>query len=135
MAEQSFEIQIEDDLKYDIRIENAALASGQFYREGDQSDILTSDDVDDMVIRHNGGRRSICICGDTESVGEAEGSIDLIDDITDARICSLAWRASTQPGKGNQFEKTNQDTRYTVDVGNWSKSGAMGTIPVTIKQT
>jgi hypothetical protein len=26
MAEQSFEIQIEDDLKYDIRIENAALA-------------------------------------------------------------------------------------------------------------
>jgi hypothetical protein len=109
--------------------------SGQFYREGDQSDILTSDDVDDMVIRHNGGRRSICIRGDTDSVSEAEGSIDLIDDITDARICSLAWRASMQPGKRNEFEKMNHDPRYTVNVGEWSKSGAMGTIPVTITQT
>lgn len=109
--------------------------SGQFYREGDQSDILSSDDVDDMVIRHNGGRRSICIRGDRDSVSEAQGSIDLIDDITDARICSLAWNASMQPGKRNEFETMNQDNRYTVDVGNWSKSGAMGTIPVTIKQT
>lgn len=109
--------------------------SGQFYREGDQSDILTSDDVGDMVIRHNGGRRSICIRGDTDSVSEAQGSLDLIDDITDARICSLAWSASMKPGKQNEFGKMNHDSRYTVDVGNWSKSGAMGTIPVTIKQT
>jgi hypothetical protein len=86
-----------------------------------------------MIIRHNGGRRSICVCGENDSTSEAEGSIDLVDDVKDARICSLTWRASMQPGERNEFKKINHDTRYTVEIGDWNESGAMGMIPVTIR--
>lgn len=102
--------------------------SGQFYREDDRSDILTSDDVDDMVIRHNGGIRTVC------SMYGSQGSIDLVDDVRDARICSLAWRASMQPGEQNEFNKLHHDTRYMVEIGRWNESGTMGAIPVTIKE-
>jgi hypothetical protein len=102
--------------------------SGQFYREDDRSDILTSDDVDDMVIRHNGGIRTVC------SMYGSQGSIDLVDDVRDARICSLAWKAPMQPGERNEFKKLHHDTRYMVEIGKWNESGTMGAVPVTIKE-
>ncbi|OGE48170.1 hypothetical protein PENARI_c031G11406 [Penicillium arizonense] len=123
--DQNLQIRIQDDLKYDIRIENADIHSGQFYNEDDRSDILTAEDVDDMVIRHNGGMRSIC------STNGSEGSVDLVDDVKDARICSLAWRASTQPGERIDLKKLNHNERYMVEIGNRNESG---TIPVTIKE-
>jgi hypothetical protein len=86
---------------------------------------LTAEDVDDMVIRHNGGMRSIC------STNGSEGSVDLVDDVKDARICSLAWRASTQPGERIDLKKLNHNERYMVEIGNRNESG---TIPVTIKE-
>ena len=144
--QQYLQIQIQDDLKYDVRIENADLDwyfpfslvlkavfsevmhSGQFYREGDRSDILMSDDVDDMVIRHNGGIRNVC------SMYDSQGSIDLVDDVRDARICSLAWKASMHPGERNEFKKLQHDPRYMVEIGDWNESGTMGLIPVTIRE-
>lgn len=78
-----------------------------------------------MVIRHNGGVRTIC------STDGSEGSVDLVDDVKDARICSLAWRAATQPGQHIDFKKLNEDERYMVEIGKWNGSG---TIPVTIKE-
>lgn len=104
------------------------MRSGQFYNEDDRSDILTSEDVDDMVIRHNGGRRSIC------SMDGSEGSVDLVDDVKDTKICSLAWRTSTRPGERNDFQKLNHDERYMVEIGDWNKSGTMGAVPVTVKE-
>ena len=104
------------------------MRSGQFYNEDDRNDILTSEDVDDMVIRHNGGMRAVC------SMYGSEGSVDLVDDVKDTRICSLAWRASTQPGERNDFKKLNHDPSYMVEIGNWNESGTMGAIPVTIKE-
>lgn len=85
-----------------------------------------------MIIRHNGGRRSICVCGEADSMSETQGSIDLVDDVKDARICSLTWKASMQPGGQNEFKKINHDKRYSVDIGNWNQTGAMGMIPVTV---
>lgn len=101
--------------------------SGQFYNEDDDTDILTAADVDDMIVRHKGGVRSIC-CMDG-----SEGSVDLIDDFKDKKICSLSWKAPTQPGEENEFKTTNQDADYLVEIGNWNHSGTMGEVPVTIK--
>lgn len=102
--------------------------SGQFYNEDDETDILTAEDVDDMVVRHKGGVRSIC-CMD-----ESQGSVDLVDDVKDKKICSLSWRASTQPGESNEFKTLNQDSDYVVEIGKWNHSGTMGEIPVTISE-
>ncbi|KGO75016.1 Aegerolysin [Penicillium italicum] len=128
MAQKYIQIQIQDDLKYDIRIENAELESGKFYRADDRNDILTSEDVDDMVIRHNGGIRSIC------AMDASEGSIDLVDDVRDAKICNLTWRASTQLEDRNEIMKLHHDPRYIVNIGSWNESGNMGWIPVTVKE-
>ncbi|THC88138.1 hypothetical protein EYZ11_012417 [Aspergillus tanneri] len=125
--QQHLNIQIQDDMKYDIRIENA-----QVEREGNRNDILTTDDIDDMSIRHNGGKRNICSCGETGSMSGPQGAIDLVDDVRDARICTLAWHASMEPGRRNSFTMHNQNPRYKVDIGNWNESGTMGDIPVTI---
>lgn len=104
------------------------MPSGQFYREDDRNDILTSDDVDDFVIRHNGGVRTVC------SMYGSQGSIDLVDDVKDTRICSLAWRASMEPGEPNEFKELNHNSKYTVEIGKWNETGTMGAIPVTIKE-
>jgi hypothetical protein len=101
--------------------------SGKFYNEDDQNDILTSEDVDDMVIRHNGGIRSVC------SMDGSEGSIDLVDDVRDAKICNLTWRASQEGGERNEIKKLNEDTRYMVDIGSWNESGTVGSVLVTVK--
>jgi hypothetical protein len=64
----------------------------------------------------------------------SQGSIDLVDDVKDIRICSLSWRASMQPGSSNEFKKFNDDASYTVEIGTWNESGTMGVVPVTIKE-
>lgn len=87
-----------------------------------------------MIIRHNGGRRSICFCGEAGALYGAQGSIDLVDDLKGARICSLIWRAAMYPGEKNDFKKLNQDARYSVEIGKWNKSGVMGEIPVSIEE-
>ncbi|KKK14316.1 hypothetical protein P175DRAFT_0556958 [Aspergillus ochraceoroseus IBT 24754] len=133
-VQQYLDIEIQDNLKYDIRIENAHVESGEFYREGDRSDILSTDDIDDMSIRHNGGTRSICSRGDTGSNSGPRGTIDLVDDVMDIRICTLAWRASMDPGKPNIMQMSNQDPRYNVNIGKWNKSGTMGEVPVVISE-
>jgi len=81
-----------------------------------------------MVIRHNGGIRTIC------SMDGSKGSIDLVNDVKDKRICSLSWKASMQPGEPNEFKKLNHDASYMVEIGTWNESGTMGVIPVTIKE-
>ncbi|KAF7161075.1 hypothetical protein CNMCM5623_006752 [Aspergillus felis] len=133
-GQQYVDIEIKDDMKYDIRIENAHIDSGEFYNEDNQNDTLTTDDVDDMVIRHNGGLRHICSCGEEQGFKGLEGTIDLFDDVKDAKICTLAWNASMGPGKKNKFEMRNQDPRYNINIGNWNESGVMGTVPVTITE-
>ncbi|KAE8349185.1 aegerolysin type hemolysin [Aspergillus coremiiformis] len=130
---QYVDIKIEDGLKYDLRIENARLDSGQFYRQGDRSDIMTADDVDDMIIRHNGGIRDVCSCGETDSMSGTQGTLDLYDDVKDTRICTLAWSAPMQSGRRNAFKKLNHNPQYTVDIGDWRESGTMGMVPVTVK--
>ncbi|KAJ5394704.1 hypothetical protein N7509_006491 [Penicillium cosmopolitanum] len=108
LFQQHLHIQIQDDLKYDIRIEKSNFASGQFYNEDDKCDNLTSDDVDDMIIRHNGGIRMVC------SMYGSQGRIDLVDDVKDIRICT-----SMQPGSSNEFENltTMQVTRLKLARG------------------
>ena len=64
----------------------------------------------------------------------SQGSIDLVDDVKDMRICSLSWRASMQPGEPNEFKKLNHDASYMVEIGKWNESGTMGAVPVTIKE-
>ncbi|KOS48091.1 hypothetical protein ACN38_g890 [Penicillium nordicum] len=128
LPQKYFQIQIQDDLKYDVRIENAELENGKFYNEDDPSDILKNDDVDDMVIRHNGGIRTIC------SMDGSRGHLDLVDDVRDAKICSLAWKASTQFAAPNEIKKLDQDERYVVDIGNWHETVTTGRVPVTVKE-
>ncbi|KAF9883232.1 hypothetical protein FE257_003826 [Aspergillus nanangensis] len=132
--QQYLDIQIQDDLKYDIRIENAHVESGEFYREGDQNDILTTDEIGDMSIRHNGGRRDICSCSEPGAISGPQGAIDLVDDMTDARICTLTWSASLGPGTSNVFTMRNQNPGYKVEIGTWNESGPMGDVPVTISE-
>ncbi|KAE8148752.1 aegerolysin type hemolysin [Aspergillus avenaceus] len=131
-ALQYLDIQIQDDLKYDIRIADAHLDSGQFYREGDRSDIMSSDDIDDMAIRHNGGMRNVYSCGELGSMSGPQGTIDLIQDVSDERICTLAWSASMEPGSPNIFLTRNHNPKYKVEVGNWNEAGTMGEVPVTV---
>ncbi|KAJ5413610.1 hypothetical protein N7509_000237 [Penicillium cosmopolitanum] len=61
LFQQHLHIQIQDDV-----------GNGQFYNEQriQMSDNLTSDDVDDMIIRHNGGIRMVC------SMYGSQGRID-----------------------------------------------------------
>ncbi|KAJ5837195.1 hypothetical protein N7447_003221, partial [Penicillium robsamsonii] len=128
LPQKYLKIQIQDDLKYDVRVENAELERGKFYNEDDGSDILKADDVDDMIIRHNGGIRNVC------SMDESEGHLDLVDDVRDTKICSLTWRASTQLREPNEIKKLDQDERYIVDIGRWNESVTTGCVPVTIKE-
>ncbi|KAB8238285.1 hypothetical protein ETB97_011460 [Aspergillus alliaceus] len=130
---QYVDIRIEDGLKYDIRIEDAHLDCGQFYRQGDQTDILTSDDVDDMMIRHNGGIRDVCSCGEPGDMSGTQGTLDLYDDVKDDRICTLSWSAPMQSGRQNMFIMRNRNPKYAVDIGDWSKTGTMGTVSVAVK--
>lgn len=95
---------------------------------------MTSDDLDDMIIRHNGGKRSVCFFGKAGSLYGAQGSVDLVDDLKGARICTLIWRAAMYPGERNEFKKLNQDARYTIEIGRWNEFGIMGAIPVTIEE-
>ncbi|RHZ55768.1 aegerolysin family protein [Aspergillus thermomutatus] len=132
--QQYLDIEITDELKYDIRIENAHIDSGEFYREGDQNDVLTTDDLEDMMIRHNGGMRHVCSCGEEKGFKGLQGTIDLVDDVKDARICTLAWNAPMEPGKTNMFMMRDHDPRYNIDIGKWNESGIMGKVPVTIRE-
>ena len=94
---------------------------------------MTADDVDDMIIRHNGGIRDICSCGETDSMSGTQGTFDLMDDVKDARICTLAWSAPMQTGRRNMFKMLNHNSKYKVDIGDWQESGTMGTVTVAIK--
>jgi hypothetical protein len=151
-GQQYLDIEIKDDLKYDIRIENAHIErylllnlpgmtcscltslSGEFYQEGDQNDTLTTDDIEDMIIRHGGGLRHVCSCGEEKGFKGLQGTIDLVDDVKDARICTLAWNAPMEPGKTNMFTMRDNDNRYKVNIGKWNESGIMGKVPVTISE-
>ena len=81
-----------------------------------------------MVIRHNGGMRTVC------SMDSSRGHLDLVDDIRDAKICSLAWRAPTQFREPNEIKKLDQDERYVVEIGSWNETVTTGRVPVTIKE-
>lgn len=63
-----------------------------------------------------------------------QGSIDLVDDYRDVRICTLSWEATMQPGRRNSFVLRNLDSRYHVDVGEWNDSGVMGNVPVAVDE-
>jgi hypothetical protein len=63
-----------------------------------------------------------------------QGSIDLVDDYRDVRICTLSWEATMQPGRRNSFVLRNLDPRYHVDVGKWNDSGVMGNVPVAVDE-
>lgn len=95
---------------------------------------MTPNQVDDLVIRHSGGRRDISSCGEMGSMSGTRGTIDLYDDTRDTRICTLYWSASVAPERRNEFLKLNHDMRYTVNIGYWNESGTLGFIPVTIKE-
>ncbi|KAJ5682067.1 uncharacterized protein N7477_002007, partial [Penicillium maclennaniae] len=129
---QYLDIIIQDDMKYDIRIENAQMESGEFYRLGNPDDILTTDDIDDMSIRHNGGSREICSISEPGSMLGPSGAVDLVDDVRDVRICTLAWRATMKPGEHNSFLIRDHNPKYRVDIGEWNKSGTIGDVPVSI---
>ncbi|PLN82181.1 Asp hemolysin-like protein [Aspergillus taichungensis] len=133
-TQQTLDIQIQDDLKYDIRIENSYVESGEFHTDGDPDDILTTDDVDDMSIRHNGGKRHVCSSGDIGSTTGPRGRIDLVDDVSDNRICTLAWSAFMEPGRPNQFMMRNHDPNYEVDIGDFNEFGTMGVVPVSVRE-
>jgi hypothetical protein len=64
----------------------------------------------------------------------SQGHLDLVDDVRDAKICSLTWRASTQFGEPNEIKKLDQDERYVVDIGSWNETVTTGRVPVTIKE-
>jgi hypothetical protein len=64
----------------------------------------------------------------------AQGSVDLVDDFKDERICTLIWRTAMYMGEKNDFKKLNQNTRYKVDIGRWNKVGVMGDILITIEE-
>ena len=153
-AQQYLDIHIQDDLKYDIRIDNAHVQryslhklrvivkcrffwhkfSGEFYNTGDPNDVLTTDEIGDMGIRHNGGRRRVCASGEIGSMSGPQGMIDLMDDVTNARICTLSWNAFMEPGKQNMFMVRNHDARYEVEIGKWNEYGTMGEVPVAVRE-
>jgi hypothetical protein len=64
----------------------------------------------------------------------AQGSVDLVDDFKNARICTLIWRTAVHIGEKNDFKKLNQNTSYKVDIGRWNEVGVMGHIPITIEE-
>ncbi|QKX57673.1 uncharacterized protein TRUGW13939_04791 [Talaromyces rugulosus] len=132
--QQYLNIKIQDKMRYDIRLENVKLRSGEFYVEGNKNDVLTTDDVGDGSIRHNNGIRHICACGENGSISGPQGSFDLVDDLRDVRICTLTWAATMEPGRRNSFVARNVDPRYNVDVGKWNDSGIMGDVPVAVDE-
>lgn len=85
-----------------------------------------------MGIRHNGGRRHICSVSETDSMSGPYGAVDLVDDVRDTRICTLAWHATMKPGERNTLALRNQSPRYQVDIGSWTDHGVMGEVPVTV---
>ncbi|EAW11015.1 aegerolysin family protein [Aspergillus clavatus NRRL 1] len=131
-AHQYLDMEIKDDMQYDIRIENARIDSGEFHSASDENDTLTTDDVEDLMIRHNGGTRHVCSSGEEEGFKGLQGTIDLVDDVRDARICTLAWNAPMEPGKRNLLMMHHHDPQYNVEIGKWNESGVMGTVPITI---
>jgi hypothetical protein len=151
-SHQYLDIIVKDDMKYDIRIENAQMEryllhsllwvismcnfwhwlSGEFYRLGNPNDVLTTDDINDMSIRHNGGSREICSISEPGSMLGPSGAVDLVDDVRDTRICTLTWRATMKPGEHNSFLIRNHNPNYRVDIGKWNESGTIGEVPVSI---
>lgn len=99
---------------------------------GNPNDVLTTDDINDMSIRHNGGSREICSISEPGSMLGPSGAVDLVDDVRDTRICTLAWRATMKPGEQNSFLIRNHNPKYRVDIGKWNESGTIGDVPVSI---
>lgn len=87
-----------------------------------------------MEIRHNGGRRHICSVSETDDKFGPYGALDLVDDVRDTRICTLAWGAASEPGERNSLTLRNQDPKYQVDVGTWNEHGVMGEVTVTVHE-
>jgi hypothetical protein len=104
------------------------------YRLGNPNDVLTTDDINDMSIRHNGGSREICSICEPGSMLGPSGAIDLVDDVRDTRICTLTWHATLKPGEHNSFLIRNQDPKYRVDIGKWNESGPIGEVPVSVSE-
>lgn len=85
-----------------------------------------------MSIRHGGGCREICSMSEPGSMLGPFGAIDLVDDVRDTRICTLTWRATTQPGEQNSILIRNHNPKYRVDIGKWKEFGTVGDVPVSI---
>lgn len=85
-----------------------------------------------MMIRHKGGMRHVCSSGEEAGFKGLQGAIDLVDDVQDSRICTLAWNAPMESGKKNMLMMRYRNPQYKVDIGKWNDSGVMGTVPITI---
>ncbi|KAJ5286608.1 hypothetical protein N7478_002294, partial [Penicillium angulare] len=128
LPQQYIQIEIHGDYRYNIHIENTNIKSSQFYKKDDRNDILTSNDMDDIVIHHNSSIQTVY------SIYKSQGYIDLVNDIRDIKIYSLAWGSSIEPREPNKFKKLNHNSSYIIKISKWNRASTIGAVPITIKE-
>ncbi|KAJ5203321.1 Aegerolysin family protein [Penicillium cf. viridicatum] len=123
------DLRIADNYSGPISVQNAQVSWGKFYKYNNENNELTPQQVDGTVISP-GNSADVCACGKQASASGTEGSIDLTDTTTNARICTLYWNC---PYTGsNDLQVKNQNPQYPVSVGDWTPRGALGTVPIGV---
>jgi hypothetical protein len=98
------------------------LLRGNFYKYNTENDELGPQQLEGTVIKP-GQYADICARG-------RQGSLDLVDTTTNARICTLSWNCSYDGS--NNLEVENKSDNYRVTLGDWGSSGSLGTVLVGV---
>ncbi|KAH7919338.1 putative Asp-hemolysin precursor [Leucogyrophana mollusca] len=122
-------LEITNSLGGPLKVQNARLDWGKFFKNDVKDWEISPEEVDKIVIPA-GSEQSVSSCGRSNSPSGTEGSIDLYDDKT--KVCTLYWDCPWG-SPTNNFEVRDVNQGYNVTNGPWNKTGgALGNIAIKV---
>ncbi|KAH7919341.1 Aegerolysin family protein [Leucogyrophana mollusca] len=122
-------LEITNSLGGPLKVQNARLSWGMFYKNGDKQREIPPEEVDKIVIPA-GSEGSVSSCGRLDSPSGTEGTIDLYDDTT--KVCTLYWDCPWV-SPHNNFAVRDVNQGYNVTNGPWNAgTGPLGNITIKV---
>ncbi|KAH7919333.1 putative Asp-hemolysin precursor [Leucogyrophana mollusca] len=126
--DQWVNLMVTNSLGSRIRVRNAHLSWGKFYKNGSKTWEVSPEEVSQFVILP-ASEHSISSCGRGNSPSGTEGTIDLYDDTT--KVATLYWNCPWGPT--NNFEVRDVNQGYIVTNGRWNETDdALGNIAINV---
>lgn len=113
-----------------LKVKNAGLSWGKFYKQGDKNDEISTDNINKIEVG-SGKSAWICSCGRSDASSGTEGQFDLYDG--DTKVGNFKWNCPWGK-KSNTFswsQDASKDSYYTDQEGGNKDSGAIGTVTIT----